>query len=498
MTKARAVRLARTLEQSLPANWRRTPELAISGPSVPLQEAKVGTGIRKLVLTAVTWSMGGYVASQFLRIAGNLILTRVLTPDLFGIAGVATMVSILVALLSDIGLHYAIIQSSKGDQQRFLDTAWTIQVIRGFFIWVACSVIAIGLGYIAGEGWLPSGSVYATPELPLVIIVASFGAAISGFQSTKYVTNYRNLGLSRITQIDLCCQFVGILTAVILGWLTQSVWAFVASNLLSVLLSTTLSHTMLPGPMNRFRVDREHALEIFRFGRWIMFSSFFTIFSANGDRILLGNWASSTAFGLYGLAFNLVAMLDGVGGRLYGSVTTPTLSKIARENPERLRDTYLRLRAPLDILFLGGAGMLFGCGQTVVDILYDNRYAAAGPMLEILSFGLFMSRFGVMTSLYIAMGQTRNVGILNCTKAILLFTLVPSCYWLFGFEGALWAIALHALPTLPLILYLNSRHRLNSWIFESSVLLIWPLGYAAGLFISKVASYLALTSSSPI
>jgi O-antigen/teichoic acid export membrane protein len=237
-------------------------------------------------------------------------------------------------------------------------------------------------------------------------------------------------------------------------------------------------------------MDREDAREIFLFGRWIMFSSFFTVFSANGDRILLGNWASSTTFGLYGLALNLVGMIEGIGGRLYGAVGTPTLSKIARERPERLRSAYLRLRAPFDIFYIGCAGLLFGCGQTIIDILYDHRYAAAGSMLQILSFSLLMARFGIMTSVYIAVGEPRNVGILNCVKAALLFTVVPLCYWLFDFQGALWAIALYTLPTVPLILFFNMRHKLNNWMFEIGVLLIWPVGYTAGLMISKIAGHL--------
>ncbi|MDM9620628.1 oligosaccharide flippase family protein [Rhizobium sp. S96] len=491
MTLAITARLARALEQAIPIyRVRRQPESSDAEDAAAPPPTTNGVGIRKLVLTAASWSMGGYAAGQVLRIAGNLLLTRVLAPDLFGLAAVATMVSVLVALLSDIGLHQAVIRSPKGELQRFLDTAWTIQIVRGFLIWFVSILIGFGIGYIASRGWVAAHSVYANPQLPLIIIGSGLGFAISGFQSTNYISHQRNLGLSRLTKIELICQAVGIVTAVVLAWLTQSVWAVVISSLVSSLLGAILSHTWIPGPRNSFRMNREDAREIFLFGRWIMFSSFFTVFSANGDRILLGNWASSTTFGLYGLALNLVGMIEGIGGRLYGAVGTPTLSKIARERPERLRSAYLRLRAPFDIFYIGCAGLLFGCGQTIIDILYDHRYAAAGSMLQILSFSLLMARFGIMTSVYIAVGEPRNVGILNCVKAGLLFTVVPLCYWLFDFQGALWAIALYTLPTVPLILFFNMRHKLNNLMFEIGVLLVWPVGYAAGLMISKVAGHL--------
>lgn len=446
-------------------------------------------GIRRLVLTAASWSMGGYFASQALRIGSNLVLARLLAPELFGLAAVGTMVAVIVVLLSDIGLHQAVIQNSKGDQPEFLDTAWAIQIIRGMAIWAGCIAIALAISHLAKTGWVPAHSIYADPQLPLVIILSSFGVVISGFQSMKLVLSYRQLGLHRVTMIDLYSQLGGIVVGLFLAWTTRSVWACVSFGLVSTFIATILSFTWLPGRSDRFRIHRDSALEILRFGRWIMFSSFFTIISGNGDRILLGNWASAPTFGLYTLAFGLVAMLDGLGSRLYGSIGTAILSKIARENPERLRAFYLKLRAPFDVVYLSSAGMMFACGHLVIDILYDNRYAAAGPMLQILSFSLVMARFGVMTSVYLAIGETRNIGMLNCIKAALLFTLVPLCYWLFGFEGALWAIALHALPTMPLIFLYNSRRQLNSFMFEILVLLAWPAGYGLGYLFSQAFTH---------
>lgn len=473
----------RSSKSGVTAPAEASPSEGATEPAAP-----PATGIRKLVLTAASWSMMGYIAGQILRIAGNLVLTRILAPDLFGIAAVATMTSVFVALLSDIGLHPAVIQNPRGEDQRFLDTAWVIQIVRGWVGWFASILIALGIGSLATHGWVPAQSVYATPDLPYIIIGASFAFVIGGFQSTKYISSYRSLGLSMIAKIDLTSQALGLVVAIILSWLTQSVWALVISNLISSLISVILSHRWIAGTQNRFRINKKDAFEILTFGRWIMVSSFFTIFSANGDRILLGNWASSTTFGLYGLALNLVSMIDGVGARLYGSVGTPLLSKLARENPAGLRRSYFKLRLPFDLFLIGSAGFLLACGQTIIDLLYDHRYASAGPMLQTLSFALFMARFNIMTPVYIAIGQPRYFGILNIARAVLLFTLVPLAYLIFGFNGALWAIALHALPTVPLIYYFNSRHNLNSWIFEIFVLVAWPLGFKLGSMIASDAS----------
>lgn len=432
--------------------------------------------------------MGGYAVSQVLRIGSNLLLARLLAPEVFGLAAVAAMVALIVALLSDIGLHQAVIQNARGDEPEFLDTAWVMQIIRGMLIWIGCIAVAMAIAYMAAHEWVSASSVYAAPQLPMVIIVSSFGVVITGFQSTKYLTSYRQLGLNRITMIELYGQIGGTLVGIVLAWLTHSVWACIAIGLTAAMIVTLLSHVWLPGRENRFRMDRDSALELLRFGRWLMVSSFFTILAVNGDRILLGNWSNSHTFGLYTLAFSLVAMLDGVGARLHASVGTPILSKIAREDRQGLRAFYLKLRAPFDLFYLCCAGGIFACGQLIVDVLYDSRYAGAGAMIQILSFSLITARFGIMTSVYVAIGEPRYVGILNFVRAALLFIAMPLCYWLFGFNGALWAIALYALPTIPLIFIYNSRHRLNSFTFELLVLLAWPVGYWLGHLVLETAA----------
>jgi O-antigen/teichoic acid export membrane protein len=459
----------------------------VSSPASVAEEppaAPARGGFRGPILQAASWSMGGYIASQFLRIFSNLILTRLLVPEMFGLMAVATMVQIIIFMLSDIGLRQAVIQSKSGDSRDFLDTAWTLQAIRGFLIWFICIAVALAFAEANRLGAFAAGSVYTSTELPSIIITVAFTSVIGGFQSTKLISCARHLDLGRVTAIEMLSQIVGLIVAIALAWLTRSIWSFVASALVSSLVLTILSHTHISGYANRFRLEPKATGELLRFGRWIMLSSTFSVFASNGDRVLLAGWISQAALGLYVLAYSLVAILEGAGGRLFTSVASPTLSKVTRERPEMLRSVYYKFRLPFDMFFVGGAGLLYGSGEAIIDVLYDDRYSGAAIILQILSCGLLVSRFTVFSLVYIALDEVRYLSFLNIVKAICLFTIVPVCYWLFGFNGALWAIALHALPTVPMILYLNRRYGLNSLFFEAAILLLWPVGYVLGSLFS--------------
>jgi len=116
----------------------------------------------------------------------------------------------------------------------------------------------------------------------------------------------------------------------------------------------------------------------------------------------------------------------------------------------------------------------------LIDLLYDDRYAGAAVVLKTLSFGLLIARFGVISNVYLAIGEPRHLTLLNLVRGLSVFTLVPLGYTLNGFEGALWAIALHGLPGTFLLWSLNRRHHLNSLGLEVATLCLWPLGYAGG------------------
>lgn len=437
-------------------------------------------GFRNLIMRAAGWTVIGYVFPQFLRIASSLILTRLLVPEMFGIMGVAIMVQVSIAMLSDLGLRPAAIQSRMGDEQAYLDTAWVLQFLHGCLIWFTCILVAIIVGYGAKYDWFPEGSVYTAPELPTVIIAASFGTIIMGLQSTKIITAYRHLNLGRLTVIEIVAQIISLATAVLLAFYTGSIWSFVVSALVSSMVTTILSHVWLPGASNRFRMEREALGDLLRFGRWILLSSILTVIAANGDRILLAGWTSPTMLGLYILALNLIAMLEGAGGRLFTSVAMPALSKVARERPEDLPAVFLKMRLPFDIVFIGSAGAVYSGGRMLIEFLYDDRYVDAALIIEILSFSLIAGRFLMLSAVYQAVNEPRNQSVLNLVRAISIFVCLPAAYYWFGFEGALWAIALHSLPILPFVFYFNRRNRLNNLAYEIGVLIVWPVGYLAG------------------
>lgn len=416
-------------------------------------------------------------------------MTRLLAPEMFGVIALASVVQVIVLLLSDIGLRQAVIQSPRGDQPALLHTAWTLQIARGWIVWLTCSSIALALPFIVARGWLPSGSVYAAPELPWVIVATSFSAVIMGFQSTKSYTADRTLSVRRQLVIELVSQVVSLVVMVVLGWWTRSIWSIVVGGMVGAVMTVLLGHAFLIGPRDRMAWDSTSALELLRYGRWVLLSSLLYVLAANGDRLMLGAWVDAPTLGLYALALSLAGMVESAAGRLLAGVAMPALSEVVRNDRTRLRSVYFKLRLPLDLAFVAASGLLFAAGNAVIALLYDPRYAPAGQMLQVLSISLMFARFGLAGSAYLALGEPQNLTWIHAVKLAALFVALPAAYYAFGLQGVLFAVALHAASTLPLLYFFNRRHDLNDLRFELLVLLAWPVGYGAGRLFALAAGH---------
>ena len=85
----------------------------------------------------------GNGSAQLLRFASNLILAHLLFPGAFGLMGPVLTVLTGLEMISDVGILPSIIQHKRGDDRRFLDTAWTLQVIRGVLLAILGSLLAV-------------------------------------------------------------------------------------------------------------------------------------------------------------------------------------------------------------------------------------------------------------------------------------------------------------------------------------------------------------------
>jgi O-antigen/teichoic acid export membrane protein len=446
--------------------------------------------LRTRAFRASTWSGVGFVGSQLLRLASSLILTRLLTPDLFGVMSISTIVQTIFALLSDVGIRQSVIQNPRATEPAFLNTIWSLQVFRGLLIWSFSTLTGVAIYFLNSASLLTPGSVYTAKLLPILLFATGAVTFVDSFNSPKSLVQQRQMSLKVITYIDLSCQVANLLVTLVIAWWSRSIWAIIAGGMTSAILHVLLSHACLPGQKMKLTWDRAIAGDIVTFGRWIVISSSFSILATNADRILLGSWVTPDVLGFYAIALSLFTVIMGAGDRLMNTVVFPMLSEAARESPQRLSSLYQRLRLPNDLIFMFISGGLFASADWIVRLLFDPRYVSAGNMLKMLSLSMILGRYGLAQSAYLAAGRTSYLSALSAVLLVGTWIIIPISYHLGGLQGALLGIAFKTLPTVPLMIFYNSRLGLNNWRLEIGALVAWPAGYAMGHLVTVVGDFI--------
>ncbi len=455
----------------------------------------VNDSLKRRVIRGGIWSAAGHLVSQGIRLLGNLITTRLLMPEMFGVMAIATVLFVGIQMFSDLGIRQNIVQSRRGDDAVFLNTAWSLQIARGCVLGLVMLVLSGALYVAADLGWFGSRSAYADPLLPYVVAVLSLTPLIGGLESTKMATVRRHLTVGRLTVLEILSQFAG--PSVIIVWCSfdRSIWALVAGWFAVCLTRMVLSHWMLPGIGNRLAWDRTAFESLYQFGKWVFLSSILGFLLTNGDRILFGAYLSSNALGIYSIAYLMVSAIEGLVRKLIGGISFPALSEIYRKQPERLGEAYYRLRLPTDLVSLFMVGLIYSGGQAVIDILYDDRYREAGWMFEILTVSLFFTRYEVAGQCYLVLGKPKLLTAINFIRAVGMYASVPLAFEYLDFRWALWIVAGNYLLAMPFVFYFNRRNGLFDIGKELKVLPVllagWLSGYALSLVLAEIVNLLA-------
>jgi O-antigen/teichoic acid export membrane protein len=462
------------------------PSYPLSVFGCPMSRAPTPT-LKRRVLHAGSWTIASHGISQVIRLASNLVMTRLMAPDMFGVMAIAMTLLMGLALFSDVGLRQSIVQSVRGEDEHFLNTAWTIQIFRGALIAIFGIAISFGLLLAQQRGWIAQTNVYHETVLPYVLAVLSASMFLSGFESTKIIVATRRLELGRLAVMEIASQLIGIVAMIAWALFTRSIWALVAGGVVSAVARIVLSNVLFPGPRNRWHWDTLAYEEIIGMGKWIFFSSILFFILNNGDRLLLGGLISAKMLGVYAIAFLIVNALEQGIRKLISNVCYSAISEVVRNSggdTTSLREIYYRFSQPIDFILFGLAGLLFTAGETVIHLLYDFRYADAGWILKILGFSLIGIRYDLAGCCYMALGRSRLNTAFITMRLLGLYIVVPIVFMFLGFRGALWALSLNFISGTPFLYYTNSKLGILDWKREISAIPALPLGLFMGWIIA--------------
>lgn len=443
-----------------------------------------GTTLKSRALKGGVVALSGFGAAQGIRLVSNLIMTRLLAPDAFGLMGVTLALQIWIAMMSDLGLDASIVRSKRGTEPEFLATARTLQLGRCALIAGVLLIAGLALPSLAESGVLREGSVYADERLPVFIFAIAASVMISGFSAMRIALHNRSLDLVPVIRLELAAQVIALAAMAGAALAGAGVYSLAAGAIVAECVKSAGSHFFLKGPPARFGFAREHFDEIFAYGKWLIIASTFGFLAARGDQIIFGWLFDIAAFSLYSIATIWILAGRTLVETVQRRIAYPTLAELHRERAHDMTRVYRRMRLVYELgcLALFAGVVLFA--DLAVGVLYTDAYQGVAHYMKLLSIVLLLIPYRLLSSVLLTSGDSRRFTIVTILPGAVLFGATPFIFDRFGADAAIVFAALTPALAIPFNWKFASKFIKIDHARESVMALV---AFAAGALLLRFA-----------
>jgi len=424
------------------------------------------------------WVFALRIVDRLFGLARTIILARLLAPTDFGLFGIALLAMSALGTFSQTGFSAALIRK-KEDTKPYLDTAWTIQAIRGVLLALILFVIA---PYVA--------AFFEAPAAKHILQAIGLSVLFQGFTNIGVVYFQKELEFHKQFVYQFSGTLVDVGIAISVAFIFRSVWALVIGLLAGNLVRMVVSYFVHP---YRPHLGFNHVQfkELFGFGKWILGSSILVFLVTQGDDIFVGKLLGVAALGFYQLAYRISNMPATEITHVISQVTFPAYSML-QESLSKLRTAYLKVLQLTAFISIPLAGLIFILAPDFTRLFLGQKWMPMVPAMQVLVLaGLIRSIMATTGPIFGAVGQP---GIATRWQVVRLIVLGASIYpltSLWGILGASVSVFLgNLVSTIGFIFMVLKVTRCKSreWIKMISFPLIAMLFMALSMFALKAAT----------
>ena len=420
--------------------------------------------------------IGTTAFGNVLRVANTMILTRLLMPSDFGLAGMILSIFFVVAMVTDVGFLPFVVRHERGDEPRFLDAVWSFHASRGLINCVLVMVLSVPISNALGK-----------PQLAPLLAVSALTLAIDGCASLTPLTALRRGLVRRLSAVDFGFYIAQVVVGIVAAVHFRSAWALVIALLAGSLFKTAASYAIFPDSRRRLFFDRGVGRELWIFSRPIAASSLLTLLIAQVDKLVLARFFTLADFGIFVIASNLAGAPTGIIGIYVPRILYPQIARAWRTDPGSIQSHYYASRGIVFFGYLAGVGGMIGAGPLLIRMLYDPRYAGAGIFLCLLAVASAWTMITrSMQDSLVAIDQTRTTLMMNVMRLIWLAVAGPISFISFGAIGLVGVLAFIEIPAYLYGIWVMRRLRLLSARHELLALSVILGAAAAGFALQAV------------
>jgi O-antigen/teichoic acid export membrane protein len=365
---------------------------------------------------------------------GNIVLARLLAPQLFGIYAIVAFVVQFFSTFSDVGIGAALIQKKERLNDEELSTIFWLQQFLVF--------IVVTLVFLTAPLFL---RIYSTmpPEGVWFIRVMALSFLFTSLKTVPTILMERALDFNKVAWVDISESAAFQITAISLAFAGYGVWSFIIAALVQSILGAILIYSLSswrPSFQYNFSSARGQGNTILSFVKDAV------------TPLFVGAYAGTAAVGFVNWARNL-AFAPLMLSQSFGRVAFPAYARLQHDKM-LLQDAVERSIRMMTLSMFPITAMLFALGPEITHVIYTDKWKPG-----LLAFYFYCTSpfiIGIMLPLYSAILSLGKSSILLKMASILLIL-----EWGFGIPFVLnfgYNGISFSQPIIAIIFYFVYRH----------------------------------------
>lgn len=419
--------------------------------------SKTATVTRSFV-HGLTWTGAMKLVGQSAAWCSTLIVARLLSPNDYGIVGMAAVFLGLLQAVSEFGIGASIVARSDLSAS-LLPELNSASVVLGFIGTLSGVLLSSAVG-----------SFYDNSALPPVLAAMSTTFLITSFRSVPWALLQRDLRFKRLAIYDAFQSVVLAIGSIVFAILGFRYWTLVAAAITSAIISTTVAVLMHPVPFAFPHWSRVR--QVVAFSGNVVTQRLAWYGYSNSDFIVAGRILGSTSLGAYSLAYELAHTPSNKIGGLLFQLSPATLAAL-RDDPVALRKFIVRISEMIMLIVAPMCVGLAAVAPIFVPLVLGAQWVEmVGPLQVLALYASITILLVVPNQTLLVIGQEK----FGTRYSVAQLAVMPLAF----FIGSRWGIKGIALawpivhPFLALVLLRRVFGAIGLRAVEFTKEAVWP------------------------
>lgn len=323
--------------------------------------------IKKSIGNAAKWSSLTEIAAKMISPITNMILARLLTPEIFGIVATVTMVFSFADMFTDAGFQKYIVQHEFRDEEelyRHADVAFWSNFAVSMIFWLVISLFSEEIATLVG-----------CPGLGEIFIVSCISLPLTSFSSIQMAIYRRSFDFKTLFQVRIVGVLLPLFVTVPIAFFTHNYWSLIIGTIcgnLSNAIILTIKSKWKPSFYYCFSTLKE----MLSFSIWSLVEAVSIWLTNYIGVFIVGTILSTYYLGLYKTSMTTVNQFTSI---ITSSFTPVLFSALSRLQGDRIqfKDTFLQFQRITSYLVVPMGIGIFLYREFITDILLGSQWSEA-------------------------------------------------------------------------------------------------------------------------